>query len=123
MPARRSCLAVKPRQLTDGIHTRRASERTQQSLGNGTMKHVAEGEASVFEIERPSSPKSFGSGDGRLVVIATQLKDQGWEHALSFALGPALLQFARPVFPRPFRAEYQGHGDPNDVADLGPSSD
>jgi feruloyl esterase len=39
-----------------------------------------------------------------------------------FPLHPGEIQFTRPVYPYPIRAQYRGRGDPEDAASFGPSS-
>ena len=77
--------------------------------GADTVDYLSALEAWVEENQAPDR------------LIAAHLKESARMQPLSFPLDPAAIQFTRPVYPYPIRAQYKGRGDSNDAANFGPA--
>jgi feruloyl esterase len=78
--------------------------------GAGTVDYLSALETWVEESKAPDR------------LIASSLKDGDPWHPPLFPLPQDRIQFTRPVFPYPMRAQYDGHGDRNDATSFSASA-
>jgi feruloyl esterase len=68
-------------------------------------------------VERGQAPEQL---IGSHIRIDPALAAEEQRRRRRFPLDPVWVEFSRPVYPYPLRAQYLGHGDPRDASSFGP---